>query len=273
MPSSQDAALRHPIATTPGEDRNLGYPRHSPAVPPPFSPIAPTYSPVTPTISEEQQKDELSKSFPCSLLFAPFHLVVLRPPESDHFLVAQLRHENGVLMAKNRVLLQHIRTIVPDLKLQHLGSPSELRWLTGGDAGRFCVSPDGNARNFDGEQYLEQVLQEAEIERKFSEDWRAEMEAGDERRYVIERPSEKGGVLDREAMGLPDQFPEGARRHEEGEAIVARPMAAPVAASVTNPVATIQAVGKKRKRRNAGEGVATRKQAKRACKVGRVHKK
>ena len=162
---------------------------------------------------------------------------------------------------------------MPDLKLQHLGSPSELRWLTGGDAGRFCVSPDGNARNFDGEQYLEQVLQEAEIERKFSEDWRAEMEAGDERRYVIERPSEKGGVLDREAMGLPDQFPEGARRHEEGEAIVARPMAAPVAASVTNPVATIQAVGKKRKRRNAGEGVATRKQAKRACKVGRVHKK
>ncbi|MCJ1260987.1 hypothetical protein MMC22_000851 [Lobaria immixta] len=246
MPSSQDAALRHPIATTPGEDRNLGYPRHSPAVLPPFSPIAPTYSPVTPTISEEQQKDEL---------------------------LAQLRHENGVLMAKNRVLLQHIRTIVPDLKLQHLGSPGELRWLTGGDAGRFCVSPDGNARNFDGEQYLEQVLQEAEIERKFSEDWRAEMEAGDERRYVIERPSEKGGVLDREAMGLPDQFPEGARRHEEGKAIVARPMAAPVAASVTNPVATIQAVGKKRKRGNAGEGVATRKQTKRACKVGRVHKK
>lgn len=168
-------------------------------------------------------------------------------------------------MAKNRVLLQHIPTIVPDLKLQHLGSPGELRWLTGGDAGRLCASPDGNARNLDGEQYLEQVLQEAEIERKLSEDWRAEMEAGDERGYVIERPSEQGGVLDQEAEGLPHQFPEGARGHEEGEAVVAHPMAAPVAA--------IQAAGKKRKCVNAGEGVATRKQAKRACKVGRVHKK
>lgn len=60
---------------------------------------------------------------------------------------------------------------MPDLELGHVGSTGELRWLTCGDTGGFCVSPESNARYLDRELYLEHALKEAEIERKVSEDW------------------------------------------------------------------------------------------------------
>lgn len=113
-----------------------------------------------------------------------------------------------------------------------------------GELGIFCASPDGNARNLDGEQYLEEVLEEARVERKYSEDWRKEMGA------LIE---EQGGLLDREPVGIPDQLPQAA---------VAPPMVAQVAAPVVAP----RAPRRTRKRANARGRVTKRKQPKRACK-------
>ena len=95
---------------------------------------------------------------------------LLRTPISDQFPVAELRQENGVLVSANSVLLCYICTMVPDLELGHVGSTGELRWLTGGDTGGFCASPESNARYLDRELYLEHTLKEAEIERKVSED-------------------------------------------------------------------------------------------------------
>lgn len=129
------------------------------------------------------------------------------------------------------------------------------------------MSPDGNARNLDGEQYLNEVLEEAETERKFSEDWRAGMDTGYERGHVIERRGGQGGIVYREPVALPDKLPARARAHEEEKAIAAFTVA-PSAA----PIAALGVAGKQRKRGNSGEGVATRKQAKRACKVKRDYK-
>lgn len=119
-----------------------------------------------------------------------------------------------------------------------------------GEMGLFCASPDGNARNLDGEQYLEEVLEEARVERKLSEDWRKAMDAMNEA---------QGGVLDREPAGLPDQLPQAA---------VAPPMVAPVAAPVVAP----RVARRTRQRANARGRVKKRKQPKRACKKKRNYK-
>lgn len=143
---------------------------------------------------------------------------------------------------------------MPDLELSHVGSTGELRWLTGGDTGRFCASPESNARYFDRELYLEQALKEAEKDRKVSKDWQAEMDGRYERGNVIERRGERAGLW---PVGLLDQFWEGAGAHHEGEALVAPPMATSVAAPVVVPVVAPKAAGKKRKRMIAGKGAGT----------------
>lgn len=63
-----------------------------------------------------------------------------------------------------------------DHEIARVATPREDRWLTGDDAGRFCASPEGNARDLDGAAYLDEVLEEAEMERQFSEDFRADNE-------------------------------------------------------------------------------------------------
>lgn len=97
---------------------------------------------------------------------------------------------------------------------------------------RFCGSPDGNARNLDGREYLDEVLEEMEVERKYSQDWL-------------------------NAAGALDQ--------------IARDVAAAVAAPIAAPVAPAVAANRRRQANRNG-GVATRRQPKRACKVQRNYK-
>lgn len=125
--------------------------------------------------------------------------------------------------------------------------PRELRWLTADDeVNKFCASPDGNAGNLDGEQYLEQVLEEMEIERKFSENWRAAVEQAD-------REQQQSGMWDPEPAGRPDQ-------------LLPHAVPAPPRAATPAVVAPRAAARNQRRRANARGGVATRKQPKRACK-------
>lgn len=67
----------------------------------------------------------------------------------------------------------------PISKLNHVCSSNNLRCLAGADV------PSSNAQNLGGEQYLVQVLEEAETERKFSEGWQAAIDTGYERRHVV----------------------------------------------------------------------------------------
>lgn len=134
---------------------------------------------------------------------------------------------------------------MPALESNYYNVPRDLRWLKAEDeADKFCTSPNGNARTLNGKQYLAEVLEEAEVEKSFSEDWYAASGAWYEKVHGTERG---GGLVE-----LPDPLP--------AQTVVAPPMGPPRAAR------------KARKRANRGGGVATRKQPKRACKKKRNYR-
>ncbi|MCJ1469915.1 hypothetical protein MMC07_008559 [Pseudocyphellaria aurata] len=62
----------------------------------------------------------------------------------------------------------------------------EHQWLAEGDAFRFCDSPVGNARDLTPVRYLEEVLEEMEAERRYSEDYWAEVDLTNERGRLVD---------------------------------------------------------------------------------------
>ncbi|MCJ1469916.1 hypothetical protein MMC07_008560 [Pseudocyphellaria aurata] len=128
----------------------------------------------------------------------------------------------------------------------------EHQWLAEGDAFRFCDSPEGTARALTPVRYLEEVLEEMEAERQYSEDYWAEVDPTNERGRLVDAL-----LFPIVPLGMAPEAPEA-------------PVVAPVVAPAAAPVAAARAP--RPRRRNPRGRVGPRQQPHRACKRPRNYR-
>ncbi|MCJ1469748.1 hypothetical protein MMC07_008390 [Pseudocyphellaria aurata] len=125
----------------------------------------------------------------------------------------------------------------------------EHQWLAEGDAFRFCESPNGNARALSPVRYLEEVLEEMEAERRYSEDYWAEVDPTNERGRLVDAL-----LFPIVPLGLGPEAPEAPE-----DAPVVVPVVAPAVAPVDAPVVA-PVVAPRPRRRNPRGRVGPRQQ-------------